>query len=112
MFKEERTIAYAIDILKALADNPGQHDSGSIFKLCDEISTESYMRKVLQKLSKSGLVVSSNEGYMLAKSVDKINLRDLLGILPDSLESKINPLEVIIKESVAGVSLPELWKAQ
>lgn len=115
MFKDTKSIEYAIKIIKTLAANPGQYDSNSIIFMIQQRSEKddlsvSYLKKVLQKLSRSGIVTSSNEGYMLSRPPAEILISSLLDILPQSVETDVKSLEEFIIKLLGRSNVQELWK--
>lgn len=89
MFKEPRGLEYALEILRALNNNPGVHDSKSIYELVVNggrvTASLSYVQKILPRMAKIGLLVSSELGYTKPRPLDEITISEVLGIcdMPD-----------------------------
>jgi Rrf2 family transcriptional regulator, nitric oxide-sensitive transcriptional repressor len=77
-----QTVEYALRAVVYLAMHPGSHTT-------DEISIHtkvpgSYLCKVLQKLAKSGMVISQRGlrgGFILAKTADQITALDVVNVV-------------------------------
>jgi Rrf2 family transcriptional regulator, nitric oxide-sensitive transcriptional repressor len=90
-----QTVEYALRAVVYLAMHPGSHTT-------DEISIHtkvpgSYLCKVLQKLAKSGMVVSQRGlrgGFSLAKTADKITALDVVNVVDQIGRIKTCPLSL------------------
>lgn len=102
-----QTVEYALRAVVYLAMHPGSHTT-------DEISIHtkvpgSYLCKVLQKLAKSGLVVSQRGlggGFVLGKSADEITALDVVNVVDQIGRIKTCPLSL----AQHGVNLCPLHK--
>lgn len=107
-------LEYTLEVLRALHLNPGQHDSRSIHEfIVDggrvEISC-SYVQKILPRLTKSGLLTSTEGGYQLTRPIDEIAVSDVLGIceMPDPA-SPLHSLCRHLKEAVSLSTIDEFY---
>lgn len=107
MIKEVKGMEYALEILRALNNNPGEHDARFIAELVQnggriEVSP-SYLAKILPRMRKIGLLVSSDSGYQLSKPVDEITVDKVLDICP--MPEAASPLHKLCIELKKAVSL-------
>ena len=86
MLKETKGLEYTLEVLKAFHVSPGEHDSKTLAKLVDNngliTTSTSYLAKILPRMRKAGLLVSSENGYQLIKQIDQISVKDVLEICP------------------------------
>jgi DNA-binding IscR family transcriptional regulator len=92
MFKEIKGIEYTLETLKVLAKYGGEQDSRTIFRHVEaegklESVSLSYIQKVLPKMAKSGLIVSSGMGYSLQRRLNTITVDKILSICDMPAES-------------------------
>lgn len=111
MLKDHRRIEYAFEILKMYHKNPGEYESKEIYKIvvADNPSLSmSYISKVLQMMTRAGILQSSNAGYCLTQPVEEITMDRILDIcdMPDEF-SPIYGLCKKIKDSVSLVTVTE-----
>jgi DNA-binding IscR family transcriptional regulator len=105
MFKEMKGLEYTLEILRVLHHNPGKHDSKTIYDCMrqrEEISL-SYVQKILPRISKIGLLFSSEAGYSLAKPIDEITVSQVLNLCDMPMQT--NPLYKLCDELKKAVSL-------
>jgi DNA-binding IscR family transcriptional regulator len=109
MFKDDKTLEYAIEIIRVLAKKPGRYDSNTIFQMCDSSGSLSYMKKVLYKMSKIGIVNSDNDGYQLAKNPESMPIAMLFDLLPQSRQGHIKVLEDLLKKQTSSLNVGQIW---
>jgi DNA-binding IscR family transcriptional regulator len=89
MLKEIKGLEYALEVIKAFHTNPGEHDSKTLAQLVGDngaiTPSTSYLAKILPRMKKAGILVSSEHGYQLTKPVDQISIENVLKIcqMPD-----------------------------
>ena len=89
MLKEIKGLEYALEVIKAFHTNPGEHDSKTLAQLVGGngaiIPSTSYLAKILPRMKKAGILISSEHGYQLTKPVDQISIENVLKIcqVPD-----------------------------
>lgn len=107
MIKEIKGMEYTLEILRAFANNPGEHDARFIAELVQTggrvESSPSYIAKILPRMRKSGLLISSDNGYQLSKPIDEITVENVLDICPMPEEN--SPLFKLCTEIKKAVSL-------
>ncbi|MHA2401376.1 MAG: hypothetical protein ACXADH_00175 [Candidatus Kariarchaeaceae archaeon] len=91
MLKEIKGLEYTLEVIKAFNSNPGEHDSKTLAKLVSDngaiVPSISYLAKILPRMRKAGLLISSENGYQLTKPIDQISIKDVLEICPMPDES-------------------------
>lgn len=107
MIKELKGMEYALEVLRALANHPGEHDSKYIAELVKNGGridvSPSYLAKILPRMRKSGLLLSSDCGYQLSKPIDEITVDNVLDICP--MPEHDSPLFKLCDELKRAVSL-------
>jgi len=107
MIKELKGTEYALEILRAFSDNPGEHDAKYVAELVQRggrvDSSPSYIAKILPRMRKIGLLISSDRGYQLAKPIDEITVENVLDLCP--MPDKGSPLYKLCDEIEKAVSL-------
>ena len=110
MFRELRGMEYVLEIIRVLTHHDGYFDSKTIHSfIVAESRIEAsltYIQKVLQRMVKLDLLVSSEAGYILAKPLHEITIDNVLLIndmpLPESRVYSMcrNLLELVKTHSV------------
>lgn len=99
MLKEIKGLEYTLEVIKAFHFNPGEHDSKTLAQLVADngamVPSISYLAKILPRMRKAGILISSENGYQLTKAVDQISIKDVLEICPMPEES--SPLHKFCK---------------
>lgn len=114
MIKEIKGMEYTLEILRAFANNPGEHDARYIAELVQKggriESSPSYIAKILPRMRKTGLLVSSDHGYQLSKPIDEITVENVLEIcpMPDD-DSPLYKLCAEIKKAVSLTPIEEFY---
>lgn len=107
MFKETRGLEYTLEILRAFHKNPDKHDSKKVYDLIVQggrvEASLSYVQKILPRLAKSGLLMSSESGYILSRGIDEIMVSEVLDIC--DMPEPISPLYKLCQELKTAVSL-------
>lgn len=84
MLKEVKGLEYALEVLRVLTNNPGEHDSKEIHNLIKDgeriEASQSYVQKVLPRMARASLVNSSSSGYTLNRPVEEITIDMLLDL--------------------------------
>ncbi len=114
MFKETRGLEYALELLRIFHKNPGKHDSKALFELMRadkrvELSL-SYVQKILPRLVKANLFISSGDGYTLVKPIDEITVDRILDLcdMPDPA-SPLYKLCDQLKQAVSLSTIDEFY---
>jgi DNA-binding IscR family transcriptional regulator len=115
MIKEIKGMEYALEILRAFAANPGEHDSKFLAQLVQNGGmldvSPSYLAKILPRMKKIGLLISSDAGYQLSKPIDQIKVSDVLDICPmPEISSPSYKLCERIKKAVSEMPIEELYE--
>lgn len=107
MFKEMRGLEYTLEILRALHKNPGRHDSKRIYELIVRggrvEASLTYVQKILPRLAKANLLLSSESGYDLIRGIDEIMVSQVLDIC--DMPEPTSPLYKLCDQLKAAVSL-------
>jgi DNA-binding IscR family transcriptional regulator len=108
MLREAKAMEYALEVLRALHKNSGDHDSSAISSLVNNAGrisnvSKSYIQKVLPRMVKAGLLQSSKDGYTLITSIDNITVDKVLDIC--DMPGKDSPIYQLCVEMKDGVSL-------
>jgi len=107
MFRELKALEYTVEILKVLRDQTENVDARTINDIL--VSSHkiepayTYLQKVLQKMSKVGLVKAQNDGYKLIKPLDEIMVSDILDIC--DMPEETSPIFTLCKQLKEAVSL-------
>jgi DNA-binding IscR family transcriptional regulator len=114
MLKELKGMEYALEILRALHLNPGQHDSRRISELIEAGGridpSPSYVAKILPRMRKAGLLRSSELGYVLAAPIDEITVDSVLDICPmPESDSPLYQLCLELKRAVSLTTIDEFY---
>lgn len=114
MISEMKGMEYALEILRALVNNPGEHDAKSVAELVQNgarvNSSPSYIAKILPRMKKAGLLISSDQGYQLARPIDEINVNDVLDLCPmPPADSPLHKLCSELKKAVSLTSIEEFY---
>lgn len=107
MLKEVKGLEYALEVLRVLKNNPGEQDSKEIHNLIKtdgriEVS-QSYVQKILPRMSRINLVNSSTSGYTLNRPVDEITIDMLLDLC--DMPKQDEPLFELCRRLKGAVSL-------
>jgi DNA-binding IscR family transcriptional regulator len=115
MLKEMKGLEYTLEILRALEKYPGEHDSSEVYSLVSRggrlnTVSKSYIQKILPRMVKANLLLSSSDGYRMARSLDQVTVDTVLNIcdLPDE-NSPIYKLCVELKEGVSLSGIKEFY---
>lgn len=115
MIKELKGMEYALEILRAFVNNPGEHDAKYIAELVQkggrvEAST-SYIAKILPRMRKLGLLISSDSGYQLSRPIDEITVEHVLDLCPmPELDSPLHKLCNELKKAVSLTPIEEFYE--
>jgi DNA-binding IscR family transcriptional regulator len=109
MLKEAKGLEYTLEILRAFRDHPGQHDSRGIYQYVADGGrvfnvSLSYVQKILPRMVKAGLLISSEAGYSLTRGFENITANMVLDICempePNSLLHKLcSELKAAVSEA-------------
>lgn len=112
MLKEAKGLEYTLEILRAFRDHPGQHDSRGIHQYVSDGGrvfnvSLSYVQKILPRMVRAGLLISSEAGYSLTRGFDDITANMVLDICempePNSLLHKLcSELKAAVSNSSIG----------
>ncbi len=114
MFKEIRGLEYALEVLRAFHKNGGKHDSKVIYDLIMQNgridASQTYVQKILPRMVKSDLLISSESGYSMPRPVDEITMADVLDMcdMPPS-DTPLHKLCVELKAAVSLSSINEFY---
>ncbi|MDB4490022.1 hypothetical protein N9045_00755 [bacterium] len=114
MLKEIKGLEYSLEVVKAFHTNPGEHDSKTLAQLVGDSGaitpSASYLAKILPRMKKAGILVSSEHGYQLSKPVDQISIKNVLEIcqMPDE-SSPLCQLCEFILTSMEGQSIMKIY---
>lgn len=108
MLKEMKGLEYTLEVLRALDKHQGEHESSEVYLLVtngDRLTnvSKSYIQKILPRMVKVGLLLSSNEGYQLSRPLDRITVDQVLDIC--DMPENDSPIYTLCKELKEGVSL-------
>lgn len=108
MLKELKGTEYALEVLRVLHKNQGEHhNSKCIAEMINDgnriQSSPSYIAKILPRMRKAGLLVSSESGYRLAKRIDQITVDSILDIFP--MPEKSSPMYELCSQIKRAVSM-------
>ncbi len=82
MFKEMRALEYTLEILRAFNNHPGNHDSKSIYEFVQNggriTASLTYIQKILPRMVKMNILISSEKGYSQARPLDEITVSNVL----------------------------------
>lgn len=102
-----RGLEYALEIIRAFHKNPGKHDSKQIYELVMAgkrmDASLTYIQKILPRLSKAGLILSSDHGYELLRGIDEIMVNEILNMC--DMPEKQSPLYKLCEQMKIAVSL-------
>ena len=113
MFRELKLLEYTLEITRAMATVQGIQGSKEIYRLVDErkniTASLSYVQKLLPKMVKAGILVSSDTGYELLMPLDEVSVASILDIcdMPPK-NSIIFPLCEQIKQAFSLTTVDEL----
>lgn len=80
MLKEIRGIDYTLTIISILSKG-GEYDSKRLHTAINSKDVSlTYLQKILPRLVKCGILISSTNGYMIARKCDKIMISQLLSL--------------------------------
>lgn len=114
MLAEWKGLEYVLEILRVLHRRPGKADSGTItdYLLADGRmpANQSYVQKILPRMVKCNLLVSSSDGYILARPIDDIMVSDVLDFcaIPD-IDCPLQKLCLELKKAVSLSSITEFY---
>lgn len=107
MLKEIKGLEYTLEILRVMNNNPGEQDSKEIHRLIKNDNrieaSQSYVQKILPRMSRIGLINSSTSGYSLNRSIDEITIDMLLDMCDMPLQNE--PLYELCRKLKGSVSL-------
>lgn len=113
MFRELKSLEYAIEIVKVMSPMQGVLGSKDIHQLMVDSGMKdaslSYVQKLLSKMAKVGILVSGDMGYELAAPMDETPVSSILDIcdMPRK-DSIIYPLCTQIKQAFTLTTIDEL----
>jgi DNA-binding IscR family transcriptional regulator len=113
MFRELKLLEYTLEITRAMSTVQGIQGSKEIYSLVakrENIKASlSYVQKLLPKMVKAGILISSDTGYELAKPIDEITVASILDICDmPAKDSLIFPLCTQIKQAFSLTTVDEL----
>jgi len=114
MLKELKGMEYALEILKVFHNNPGQLDSKQIVQFIEDGErikpSPSYVAKILPRMKRAGLLLSSESGYQLIVPVDEIPVNKVLDIcqMPET-DSPAYRLCSELKQAVSLSTIDEFY---
>jgi DNA-binding IscR family transcriptional regulator len=114
MLAEWKGLEYVLEILRVLHRNPGKADSGTITNFLQADgrmpATQSYVQKILPRMVKCNLLISSSDGYVLARPIDDIMVSDVLDFcaIPD-IDCPLQKLCLELKKAVSLSSINEFY---
>ncbi len=115
MLKEMKGLEYTLEVLRALEKHPGEHDSSAVYSLVSQggrlqTVSKSYIQKILPRMVKAHLLLSSNDGYQMARSLDHVTVDMVLDIcdMPDK-DSPVYKLCLELKEGVSLSGIREFY---
>jgi DNA-binding IscR family transcriptional regulator len=85
LLKEHVTVDYACRIAGILAERSGPTPAGDIVQYID--ASQSYVCKVLSRMTRAKLLKSGVDGYELAKPLNQLTVRDVLAVCHPGLDS-------------------------
>ena len=109
-----RGLEYTLEVLRAFHYSPGKHDSKTIYELVVKggrvEASLTYVQKILPRMAKVGLLVSSESGYSLSREVDEITVSHVLDMcdMPEP-NSPLYSLCRQLKEAVSPSSIDEFY---
>lgn len=102
-----RGLEYTLEVLRAFHKHPGKHDSKEIYELilrgARVNASLTYVQKILPRLAKAGLLLSSESGYELARGIDDVMVSRVLDIC--DMPEPTSPLYRLCDQLKAAVSL-------
>jgi DNA-binding IscR family transcriptional regulator len=102
-----RGLEYTLEILRALHTHPGRHDSKTIYEFVVAgrrvESSLTYVQKILPRMTRVGLLTSSESGYSLSRPIDEITVSEVLDMCDMPLDS--SPLHSLCSQLKQAVSL-------
>lgn len=102
-----RGLEYTLEIIRVFHKNPGKHDSKTIYDLMVRAgrvdASLSYLQKILPRMCKGNLLLSSESGYHLPRGVDDLKVSDVLDIC--DMPEPGNLLYKLCEQLKAAVSL-------
>jgi DNA-binding IscR family transcriptional regulator len=105
-----RGLEYTLEVLRAFHLNPGKHDSKVLYELVQKggrvEASLTYVQKILPRMTKIGLLLSSETGYSLPKPIDEISVAHVLDMCDMPLED--SPLYKLCDELKQAVSLTSI----
>lgn len=111
MLSEWRGLEYVLEVLRALHNSDLDRMDSKI--LADAVAKGnrisvnlSYLQKVLQRMSKIGLITASGGGYRLVKPINEIMVNHVLNFCTSMEET--SPAKVIVDQLKAAVSLTSI----
>ena len=103
MLKEFTTIDYACRVAGILAERNGPIPAGDIAQGID--ASQSYVCKVLSRMTRAGLLKSGVDGYELARPLDQLTVRDALAVCHPGFDT--GPAAVITEKlTTLAASIP------
>jgi DNA-binding IscR family transcriptional regulator len=115
MLKDGKKIEYALEVIRAFHHNNAEYDSTDVYTLVKNAGrivnpSKSYLQKVLPKMVKSGILLSSDQGYTMAHELEGITADKVLSLcdLPEE-DSPIYNLCVELKEGVSLSGIKEFY---
>ncbi len=108
MLKETRGLEYTLEILKAYYYNNGKYDSKELYEFIVQgkrinDASLTYVQKILPRMSKIGLLLSSASGYSLMKPIDEITVNQVLDMC--DMPETTSPLYKLCDQLKKAVSL-------
>lgn len=107
MLKELKGMEYTLEVLRAFHLHPGRHDTKKIAQFIASGGridpSPTYLAKILPRMRKADLLISSEVGYCLALPIDEITVDTVLSICP--MPEKDSPLYRLCLELKRAVSL-------
>jgi DNA-binding IscR family transcriptional regulator len=86
MLKELKGMEYTLEVLRVFHKNPGQHDSKQIAAFIIEGGridpSVTYLAKILPRMKRAGLLLSSEHGYEMVRPINEITVDSVLDLCP------------------------------
>lgn len=114
MFKETRGLEYTLEILRALHKHEGTQDSRTLSELINQGGrvepSVTYIQKILPRLVKANLLLSSESGYALNRPITQITVTQVLDLCDMPLTaSPLYSLCQTLKQTLANASIDNYY---
>lgn len=107
MLKEHTTVDYVCRIANILSSRSGPVSAGDIGATIG--ASQSYVCKVLSRMSRSGILQSGMEGYELARPLDQLSVADVLRVCHvNDLAGPASTISDRLMGAAAGIPLGDV----